>query len=76
MAALVYSKAECVFFHKGDRVTLHFDEPWDAKDPVVKARPDLFADEPTYVAATVEQATAAPGETRATPSKRTRASTK
>ena len=46
------------------------DEAWDADDPVVKARPDLFNDEPSIVRgvrkveAQVETATAAPGEKR------------
>lgn len=48
------------------------DEAWDADDPVVKARPDLFNDEPSVVRGVrkapvedgVETATAAPGEKR------------
>jgi hypothetical protein len=46
------------------------DEAWDADDPIVKARPDLFNDEPSVVRgvrkveAPVETATAAPGEKR------------
>ncbi|MFI6681886.1 hypothetical protein [Kribbella sp. NPDC050470] len=46
------------------------DEAWDADDPIVKARPDLFSDEPSVVrgvrkpAAPVETATAEPGEKR------------
>ena len=50
------------------------DEAWDADDPVVKARPDLFNAEPSIVRgvrapappteASVETATAAPGEKR------------
>jgi hypothetical protein len=49
------------------------DEAWDADDPIVKARPDLFNDEPTVVRGVrkappaepaVETATAAPGEKR------------
>lgn len=45
-------------------------EPWAAGDPFVKARPDLFADDParirrTIVAApVVEKATKVPGEKR------------
>ena len=50
-------------------------EPWDIDDPFVKARPELFDDTPKVVRTTrsksavrapVEQATAAPGETRKT----------
>lgn len=46
------------------------DEAWDADDPIVKARPDLFNDEPSIVRGTrkaeggVETTTAAPGEKR------------
>jgi hypothetical protein len=48
------------------------DEAWDADDPIVKARPDLFNDEPSVVRGvrkapaeeSVETATAAPGEKR------------
>jgi len=46
------------------------DEAWDADDPIVKARPELFNDEPSIVRGTrkreapVEVATAAPGEKR------------
>lgn len=51
-------------------------EPWDADDPFVKARPEMFTAEPPFVRRTterkapstarVEQATAAPGEVRQT----------
>jgi hypothetical protein len=46
------------------------DEAWDADDPIVKARPELFDDEPTIVRGVrkrevpVEAASAAPGEKR------------
>ena len=45
-------------------------DTWPADDPVVKANRDMFADEPTDLQTShrgnprVEQATAAPGETR------------
>jgi hypothetical protein len=44
-------------------------EPWNADDPLVIARPDLFSPEPVRVQTSqgwqvVEQATAAPGEKR------------
>lgn len=53
-------------------VRLTVGAAWDADDPFVKARADLFSDEPpevhstrkTPVRAKVEQATAAPGEGR------------
>lgn len=61
----------------GRTVQIIQDEAWFAGDPVVKARPDLFNDEPSIVRGTrpvpvetaagdagVEQATAAPGEKR------------
>lgn len=58
----------------GRRVRLTKDDPWRSDDPVVKAAPHFFTDEPSQVftstpkvsAPVVEQATAAPGEKRAT----------
>lgn len=59
----------------GQRVRLTLDDPWRDDDPVVKAAPQFFNDEPSNVQtslgrqsteAPVEQATAAPGERRAT----------
>lgn len=47
-------------------------EPWAAGDPFVKARPDLFGDQPERIRRTVpampvvEQASKAPGEKRTT----------
>lgn len=47
-------------------------EPWAAQDPFVKARPDLFGDQPERIRRTVafvpiiEQASKAPGEKRTT----------
>lgn len=52
------------------------DEAWDADDPIVKARPELFTDEPSIVRGTrkreapVETATAEPGEKRTTRARR------
>lgn len=61
----------------GRRVRLTKDDPWRDSDPIVKAAPQFFADEPSEVctsegrvSAPVEQATAAPGEKRPTPRKR------
>jgi hypothetical protein len=58
----------------GIKVRLIDGSAWDADDPFVRARPDLFTDEPATVHSTrgkrpvrgpqVEQATAAPGELR------------
>lgn len=50
---------------------LNSAEPWDADDPFVHAHPDLFSADPGFaprrsVPAGVEQASAAPGEKRAT----------
>ena len=63
---LVYGLVEAVAFIDGRRVVVHRDQPWDANDPVVKARPDLFTPAPSKVQSTVEQATQAPGEKRNT----------
>lgn len=51
----------------GGVVRIKRGEAWAADDPLVKARPGLFSNEPPTVrrtAAPVEQATAAPGEKR------------
>lgn len=54
----------------GRRIRLSKGDAWDDADPVVKARPELFADVPEVVmtsevrVAGVEQASAAPGEKR------------
>lgn len=61
----------------GASVVVHRGQHWSADDPVVKAHPGLFSDDPRYgltysvpppemAEAPVEQATAAPGEKRAT----------
>ena len=63
---LVYAITEAVAFIDGNRVVVHRDEPWNADDPVVVARPDLFTPAPSKVQSTVEQATKAPGEKRNT----------
>lgn len=66
----VYAAAPCVAYVNGLRIQLETDDVWDADDPVVKARPDLFRATPVKVNRTVpvsppvEQATAAPGEKR------------
>lgn len=55
----------------GGMVTVKQGEHWPASDPVVKAQPGLFSDDPRYglrytaePAGPVETATAAPGEQR------------
>lgn len=49
-------------------IRMHVDQVWSADDPFVRARPDLFADEPLSVNRTgeppIERATARPGEKR------------
>ena len=63
----------------GSRVRLTKDDPWRADDPVVVALPEFFRDEPSKVQSSaarvsaplvVEQATAAPGEARKTPARK------
>ena len=55
----------------GMKIRLVELEPWDADDPFVKARPDLFSDAPRTVRRTVpasapiEAATKAPGARKA-----------
>lgn len=69
MAGFVYATQECVaYMDDGTRLVTHVDQAWDADDPAVKERPDLFADAPIDPRGTrpVEQATQAPGETRQT----------
>lgn len=70
-----YATTTCVVPFQGLRVTLTAGEAWDAEDPLVRSHPTLFSDQPTAVRGTgpsgvterpVEQATAAPGEKRAT----------
>lgn len=57
----------------GDKYPTHVrvNDPWWADHPLVKAHPDAFADQPAEIlprgwSPPVEQATAAPGEKRAT----------
>lgn len=70
--ALKYATAACAVRWKGGVVRLAEGDAWPADDEFVKARPEFFADEPTKVhhsrgaEAPVEQATARPGEKRAT----------
>lgn len=33
----------------GETVILNLNDVWDAADPFVRERPDLFADRPTYI---------------------------
>ena len=64
-----YANTTGVVYENGKRLALEVDQIWNATDPFVKARPDLFSDAPDFVNSTVapvEQATAAPGEKRTT----------
>lgn len=71
--ALKFVKQSVSTVVDGARVRLSKDDPWRDDDPIVKAAPQFFVDEPSEVktsisrfasAAPVEQATAEPGETR------------
>ncbi|MDP4688712.1 MAG: hypothetical protein NWS14_03205 [Pontimonas sp.] len=64
--AYKFANTTATVYDNGMRLQLAVDDIWDASDPFVKSRPDLFNDQPVLVHATIEQATAAPGETRTT----------
>lgn len=71
---VVYATASTQTWSAGRPVSIVVGQHWPADDPIVKAFPDLFSDDPRYglhftVApddAPAEQATAAPGEKRST----------
>jgi hypothetical protein len=71
MPQYVYPNCICVVRHEGHRIRLRPDQRWNASDPFVKTRPELFSSEGAATAHSagyeppVEQATAAPGERRA-----------
>lgn len=77
--ALKFVKQSVSTVVNGARVRLTKDDPWRDDDPVVKALPDFFVDEPSEVQSSlsrqatvpVEQATAEPGEVRGAPRKST-----
>jgi hypothetical protein len=55
----------CTFDHDGDAVVLSPNEIFNADDEIVRSRPHLFKPlEASRQRPEVEQATAAPGETR------------
>lgn len=70
MPEYVHPNCAAVVAHEGGRVRLNPADTWDAGDPFVKARPDLFSSDPIQVAHStgfepgVERATRAPGEVR------------
>lgn len=69
MSGIVYATAQTSVHFGGLVVRLAPGQPWDASDPFVKARPELFSSTPAFVhrtAAPVEEATAVPGERRTT----------
>lgn len=63
-----FANSTCAVRHESGVVRLHLGDPWHAADPFVKARPDLFNDDPPSDtirgAAPVEDASARPGEKR------------
>jgi hypothetical protein len=46
---IVYANADCVVADGLNRYRLQAGQPWDASDPFVKARPDLFSEFPSFV---------------------------
>lgn len=68
MADIVYA-AQTIHLIGRD-ILIVAGEPWDATDPLVRERPDLFTGTPPTIRTTrtdsgvVEQVTAAPGERR------------
>lgn len=66
--SLVFAATTTVVFHDGGRVRLAEDDPWEAEDPFVKARPELFRDRPRQVFGSrgrvVETAAVEPGGKR------------
>lgn len=57
----VYGAVEAVAYEDGVRVVVHIDQAWDADDPIVKKRPDLFREDPLEPRGTIEDATRRPG---------------
>lgn len=70
MPEYVHPNCAAVVSYEGGRVRLNPADTWDAADPFVLARPDLFSSDPIQVAHStgfapgVERATRAPGERR------------
>lgn len=69
MSEYRYPTGVMVVRYNGGRVHLKPSQQWDADDPFVKARPELFRSGTTVTHSAgfepVEQATRAPGEKRA-----------
>lgn len=74
MTKIVFATSTAVLAHGGRRIPTQAGEAWDADDPIVAQHPHMFTPEPRAVRVTtneqglaeVEQATATPGEKRAT----------
>lgn len=75
MSEYVYPNCRAVVAWQNGRVRLSPEQSWDADDPFVKARPELFNLDPGRVQRTevAESATRAPGEVRRTPPRKTAA---
>lgn len=69
MSEYVYPNCRAVVAWQGGRVRLNPGQSWDADDPFVKERPELFDIDPRRVSRTEipETTTRAPGEVRDTP---------
>lgn len=68
---IVYANAQCSVRNGAEIIRLMPGDTWDADDPFVKARPDLFTNTPNVVhrssgVEVIETATRRPGERRAT----------
>lgn len=71
----VFAKSDCVAAWEGGQTFLAEGQVWDEDADLVRARPDLFTDEPPKVLGRpdgprVESATRAPGERRVRTRKR------
>lgn len=74
MCNVVIARDTCVAGYNGQVYHLQRGQAWDANDPLVKARPELFTEDDRYINRTVpveqtrkrvERATRRPGERRA-----------
>lgn len=74
MSDYVFPVADATSWWKNRPYRLNRTQAWPVDDPFVKANPDLFRADPSIVSSSVEQATAAPGEKRATTTRRRKTS--
>lgn len=69
-ANIVWAVSDGTVVFRGLRIRLEHGQAWDASDPLVRERPNLFVGYPPMICRTgvkgVEAATAAPGEKRQT----------